>query len=81
MGDGDLLAQDSGSDSTVGRDNVDVTSDNETYDNDGDTGTLVTAVGRGWTRATASAKDSNVNNVGCGGAGTWANCTVEQIEL
>ena len=47
MGDGDLLAQDSGSDSSVGRDDVEVTPDSEVYDNEGDTGALATGRGRG----------------------------------
>ena len=81
MGDGDLLAQDSGSDSSVGRDDVEVTPDSEAYDSEGDTGALTTGRGRGWARATASANVSNVNEEGRGGAGTLANWTVEQIEL
>ena len=60
---------------------MEVMPDNEVYDNDGDTGALATGRGRGWARATASAKVSNVNEVGCGGAGTWANWAVERIEL
>ena len=47
MGDGDLLAQDSGRDNSVGRDDVEVTPNNEAYDNEGDTGTLAAGRGRG----------------------------------
>ena len=47
MGDGDLLAQDSGSDNSVGRDDVEVTPDSEAYDRDRDTGALATGPGRG----------------------------------
>ena len=47
MGDGDLLAQDSGSDNSVGRDDVEVTPDSEAYDSEGDTGALTTGRGRG----------------------------------
>ena len=47
MRDGDLLAQDSGSDNSVGRDDVDVTPDNKAYDNDGDTSALTAGRGRG----------------------------------
>ena len=47
MGDGDLLAQDSGSDNSVGRDDVEVTPDSEAYDNEGDTGALATGRDRG----------------------------------
>ena len=47
MGDGDLLAQDLGSDKLVGKDDVDVTPDKEAYDNNGDTSALMASRGRG----------------------------------
>ena len=47
MGDGDLLAQDSGSGNSVGRDDVEATPDSEAYNKEGDTGALATSRSRG----------------------------------
>ena len=44
---GDRSAQDAGRDNSVGRDDGDVTPDNEAWDGDGDTGALATGPGRG----------------------------------